>query len=162
MKIKKIIFSAKNKLPIQFRAWNNSLQIKENLTQKEEKTIKDKRIESVLSEVINWDNKRLIENNEQFRDAKIYCENEKKILNMQRIISENNINYINRKNTNEKQKELKTITRYSNFNINFISNIGKINSTEKENKTLNNAKDEIIENTKFESKNLDRLMKIYE
>jgi uncharacterized small protein (DUF1192 family) len=162
MKIKKIIFSAKNKLPIHFRAWNNSLLTRENLTQKEEKTIKDKRIESVLSEVINWDNKRLIENNEQFRDAKIYCENEKKILNMQRIISENNINYINKKNTNEKQKELKTISRYSNFNINFISSIGKINSTEKENKTLNNAKDEIIENTKFESKNLDRLMKIYE
>ena len=45
-----------------------------------------KELDQILSEVINWDNKQLIENNEQFKDAKIYCEKEKNILNMQRVL----------------------------------------------------------------------------
>ena len=161
----KNIFSAK-KVSIKLKNWKNNNSIilpqKEYLTQKEETKIKDERIESVLSEITNWDTKRLVENNESFKDAIIYCENEKKLLNMQRIISENNVNYSNSKTEINNKANFKQSSNFSIFNSNQVSNTGKISHTNKENYYLNRAIDNEQANNKFEAYSLDKLMKIYE
>ena len=177
------IFSV-NKLPINKRTLSNKNSTKislrknrlnehKNFTQiekeKKETKAKDENIESLLSEVINWDNKQLIENNEQFKDAKIYCEKEKDLLNFQRIISESSINY-SKKNNEKNKRTLSTLSyRFSAFNIdNYAAK--KFNpNIKKENESLKNEKNksnDFIDNekaySKFETSNLDRLMKIYE
>ena len=165
----KPIFSAK-KFSSKFRTWkiNSKIMIpkKDILVKKNETKIKDERIESVLSEIINWDNKQLIENNKQFQDAKLYCEKEKKLLNMQRILSENNINSNNingfcTKTATDKKEEFKTLSRFSIFYTNYNPNLEMLNNNKKDN-SLNNIINIEKSNTKFENANLDRLMKIYE
>ena len=169
MQSNKTIFSPK-KFSSKFRTWkiNSKIMIpkKEFLVKKNETKIKDERIESVLSEVINWDNKQLIENNKQFQDAKLYCEKEKKLLNMQKILSENNINSNNIngfiiKTAIEKKEEFKTLSRFSIFNTNYFPNLEILDNNNKDNSINNIIKIE-KSNTKFENANLDRLMKIYE
>ena len=161
----KPIFSAK-KFSSKFRTWkiNSKIMIpkKDILVKKNETKIKDERIESVLSEIINWDNKQLIENNEQFKDAKLYCEKEKKILNMQRVLSDNNIITLNSRTLSEIKSENNTLTKFSIFNTNFSPNFLKLKDNSKDNKSLNNISNRGKANTKFENANLDRLMKIYE
>jgi len=169
-KTNKNIFSAK-KFTSKFRTWkiNSKIMIpkKEILIPKNETKIKDERIESVLSEVINWDNKQLIENNKQFQDAKLYCEKEKKLLNMQRILSENNINSNNinsfiTKTATDKKGDYKALSRFSILNTNYFPNLEILNNNNKDNNSLNSIVDIDKSNTKFENSNLDRLMKIYE
>ena len=138
-KTNKNIFSAK-KFPIKMRIWrNNKLNLSKNdfFTQKEETQIKNERIQSILSKAINWDKKQ-IENNEQFKDAKIYCEKEKEILNMQKSLFENNIYFFD--------------TRYKNN----IKNEIRIN------KSINKFIDAEKAFNDFENSNLDKLKKIYE
>ena len=164
-KTKKTIFSSK-KMPLKIKSWkiNSKIMIpkREFLSKKEETKIKDERIESILSEIINWDNKQLIENNEQFKDAKLYCEKEKKILNMQRVLSDNNIITLNSRTLSEIKSENNTLTKFSIFNTNFSPNFLKLKDNSKDNKSLNNISNRGKANTKFENANLDRLMKIYE
>lgn len=169
--INKRTLSNKNSTKISLR--KNRLNEQKNFTQiekeKKETKAKDENIESLLSEVINWDNKQLIENNEQFKDAKIYCEKEKDLLNFQRIISESSINY-SKKNNEKNKRTLSTLSyRFSAFNIdNYAAK--KFNpNIKKENESLKNEKNksnDFIDNekaySKFETSNLDRLMKIYE
>ena len=176
--ITKNIFSP-IKLPVKIGSLNNRNKIKIYLRknknnennffteiQKGETKKKDKKIESLLSEIITWDNKQLIEHNEQYKDAKIYCEKEKELLNFQRIISERCINYINKNNNdNIKANEPTISTKFSNLVTDNFDNI----NIQKTNKLLKNEKskeNQIIDDehaySKFENSNLDRLMKIYE
>ena len=163
--ISKKFFSAK-KISLKLKNWKNNnsiiLPAKEYLTQKEETKIKDERIESVLSEITNWDTKQLIENNENFKDAKLYCQNEKRLLNMQRIISEKNLNYSIAKTENDNKKDFKQSSSFSAFNTNFVSNLGKHTHTNKQNYTLNRGLDSEQAYNKFEAYNLDKLMKIFQ
>ena len=155
----KKFFSAK-KISLKLKNWKNNNSI--ILPQKEYFTQKDERIESVFSEITNWDTKQLIENNENFKDAKLYCENEKRLLNMQRIISEKNVNYSNVKTENDNKIGFKQSSNFSVFNTNFASGIGKYTHTSKENYSLNRGIDNEQAYKKFEAYNLDKLMKIYE
>ena len=161
----KNIFSART-LPTKYRTWKINSKIilpkKNFLTQKDETKVKDERIESLLSEVINWDNKQLIENNVQFKDAKTYCEKEKQILNMQRVLSDNNLNYLKIRNKTNRNEDKKLISKFSVFKENFIPKFGKLNYNTKDNKSITNIIATEKANTKFENSNLDRLMKIYE
>ena len=50
----------------------------------------EKKIQSVLSELLIWDNKQYIENNESFKEARIVCEKEKERLNIQKKYAEKN------------------------------------------------------------------------
>ena len=133
----KNIFSART-LPTKYRTWKINSKIilpkKNFLTQKDETKVKDERIESLLSEVINWDNKQLIENNVQFKDAKTYCEKEKQILNMQRVLSDNNLNYLKIRNKTNRNEDKKLISKFSVFKENFIPKFGKLNYNTKDNK----------------------------
>ena len=161
----KNIFSART-LPTKYRTWKINSKIilpkKNFLTQKDETKVKDERIESLLSEVINWDNKQLIENNVQFKDAKTYCEKEKQILNMQRVLSDNNLNYLKIRNKTNRNEDKKLISKFSVFKENSIPKFGKLNYNTKDNKSITNIIATEKANTKFENSNLDRLMKIYE
>ena len=139
----------------------NLINEKEFLTQKNIRKLKNEKVVAILSEIINWDNKQLIENDEQFKDVKDFCEQEKKILNMQRIISEN-INYFNAKTLTNAKENNKNSSKFSLFNQNVSRNIGKVNNITKDNSTLNNIIDTEKANIKFENSNFYRLMKIYE
>ena len=164
IKINKNIFSAK-KFPIKLKIWRNKNKINlskyEYFTQKEESKIKNKRIESILSKVINWDNKQLIENNEQFKDAKIYCEKEKEILNTRKIFFENNMKYLNSKYKSDTSRENIKSSKFSEFKDNYSLNKPKISNT-KVNKSLNNYINTEKACKDFEASNLDKLMKIYD
>ena len=164
IKINKNIFSAK-KFPIKLKIWRNKNKINlskyEYFTQKEESKIKNKRIESILSKVINWDNKQLIENNEQFKDAKIYCEKEKEILNTRKIFFENNMKYLNSKYKSDTSRENIKSSKLSEFKDNYLLNKPKISNT-KVNKSLNNHINTEKACKDFEASNLDKLMKIYD
>ena len=165
IKINKNIFSAK-KFPIKLKIWRNKNKINlskyEYFTQKEESKIKNKRIESILSKVINWDNKQLIENNEQFKDAKIYCEKEKEILNTRKIFFENNMKYLNSKYKSDTSRENIKSSKLSEFKDNYLLlNKPKISNT-KVNKSLNNYINTEKACKDFEASNLDKLMKIYD
>ena len=159
------IFSARKK-PIKLRKWKINGKIilpqKDFITQKDITKTKDERVESVLSEVINWDNKQLIENNEQFKEAKRYCEKEKKKLNIQKIISENNLTFFNTGIVSDRSEDYQTLSRFAIFNSNYISNLGKFNNKTRDYKSLTNLLDTEKAHKKFENSNLDRLMKIYE
>ena len=106
----------------------NLINEKEFLTQKNIRKLKNEKVVAILSEIINWDNKQLIENDEQFKDVKYFCEQEKKILNMQRIISEN-INYFNAKTLTNAKENNKNSSKFSLFNQNISRNIGKVKNT---------------------------------
>ena len=58
----------------------------------------NKKIESVLSELMIWDNKQLIENNESFKAARIFCEKEKERLKIQKKYTERNQQFNEKKN----------------------------------------------------------------
>ena len=168
IKTNKNFFSAK-KFPIKLRIWrnNNKLNLSKNecFTQKEDTQTKNKRIESILSKVINWDNKRLIENNEQFKDAKIYCQKEKEILNMQKLLFENNFLFFETRYKNNKAKEIIKPPKFSEFKDTYILNKKKLSNNKNEikvNKSLNSFIDTAKAFNDFENSNLDKLMKIYE
>ena len=165
-KTNKNIFSAK-KLPIKMRIWrNNKLNLSKNefFTQKEETQIKNERIQSILSKAINWDKKQ-IENNEQFKDAKIYCEKEKEILNMQKSLFENNIYFFDTRYKNNKTKEIIKPSRFSEFKDNYFYIKDKTTDIKNEiriNKSINKFIDAEKAFNDFENSNLDKLKKIYE
>ena len=156
-KINKNIFSPK-KFPIKMRLWrNNKLNLTKNeyFTQKEETKVKNERIESILSKVISWDKKQLIENNEQFKDAKIYCEKEKEILNMQKLLFENNVQFFDKRYKTNKTKDIIKPSKFSD-KISNISNEIRIN------KSLNKFIDAEKAFNDFENSNIEKLKKIHD
>jgi len=142
----------------------------------------NKKIQSVLSELMSWDNKQLIENNEIFKEAKTFCEKEKEKLKSQKDFSEKN-QYFHENKTgwfftddrNKKNFELK----FSVFDKNYKKcDINKNKNEENKNKEKLfdnnifenklkkvNLKDTILEiqkeNSKVENINKEQLIKIY-
>ena len=141
----------------------------------------NKKIQSVLSELIIWDNKQLIENNELFKAAKIFCEKEKERLKTQKKYSEKNQEFNENKSGwfysedgNKKNFELK----FSVFDKNYDMDRNKKEEQRKKEKILNDIKnnyendlkkgskkisilESLKERCKFEDSNIDQLMKIY-
>ena len=90
----------------------------------------EKKIQSVLSELLIWDNKQYIENNESFKEARIVCEKEKERLNIQKKYAEKNQQFNEKKsgwflsddNNNKHNFELKFSVFDKNYNLNKIKN----------------------------------------
>ena len=146
--------------------------------EKENYKEEEKKIKSVLSELLIWDNKQLIENNESFKAARIFCENEKERLNIQKKYTEKNQEFNKRKselfsNDEKINFELKFSVFDKNYNINKIKNeeekkkailLNEMNYNLKNN--INKAKQNCDlesekETSKFENSNREQLMKIY-
>ncbi len=147
--------------------------------EKENYKEEEKKIKSVLSELLIWDNKQLIENNESFKAARIFCEKEKERLNIQKKYTEKNKEFNERKSGlffNDDKKinfELKFSVFDKNYNINKIKNeeekkkailLNEMNYNLKNN--INKAKkncdlESEKETSKFENSNREQLMKIY-
>ena len=141
----------------------------------------NKKIQSVLSELIIWDNKQLIENNELFRGAKLFCEKEKERLKTQKKYYEKNKEFNENKTgwffINEGRKKNLEI-KFSVFDKNY--DINKVKKNEEKMKQIyeNEMKNQIENNLnkvsqkdlfldaqkqkiKFEFLNKEKLMKIY-
>lgn len=141
----------------------------------------NRKIQSVLSELVIWDNKQLIENNEIFKEAKIFCEKEKERLRTQKKYSEKNQEFNENKSgwfysdeNDKKNFEMK----FSVFDKNYDMNKNKKEEQKKKQKILNDMKnnyeddlkkvskkfsllESLKERSKFEDLNRDQLMKIY-
>ena len=141
----------------------------------------NKKIQSVLSELVIFDNKQLIENNDTFKAAKIFCEKEKERLKTQKKYTEKNQefndrksgwlfsddgsktcfeqkfsvfdkNYDMKKYKNEEEKKKEKIIKEMKDNLE--NNLKKVNH---KNSILESQKEKI----KFEDFNKDQLIKIY-
>ena len=141
----------------------------------------NKKIESVLSELMIWDNKQLIENNESFKAARIFCEKEKERLKIQKKYTERNQQFNEKKKSgwffsDDNNKNILQL-KYSVFDKDYDMNKIKDEEDKKREKILSEMKDDLKNNlkkvtqntaqesekekTKFENLNRDQLMKIY-
>ena len=141
----------------------------------------EKKIQSVLSELLIWDNKQYIENNESFKEARIVCEKEKERLNIQKKYAEKNQQFNEKKsgwflsddNNNKHNFELKFSVFDKNYNLNKIKNEEEKKKAIKLKENNYNLKNNIIktkkncdlesekETSKFENLNKEKLIKIY-
>ena len=149
---------------------------------KEKKEEENRKIQSVLSELIIWDNKQLIENNEIFRAAKVFCEKEKERLKTQKKYSEKNQEFNENKSGwfySDDENKQNFQLKFSVFDKNYDFNKIKKEEQKKKEKILNDMKnndendlkkvskkysmiESIKERCKFEDLNRDQLMKIYQ
>ena len=159
---------------------NKNKAIFENIFHRNNEKCKEenKKIQSVLSELIIWDNKQLIENNESFKGAKLFCEREKERLRTQKRYYEKSQEF-NEKEVgwffnNDGNKKINFELKFSVFDKNYDSD--KIKKEEEKNKQIftnkleNNLKkvsqkslllDTEKQKSKFEFLNKEQLMKIY-
>ena len=168
---------------------NSNLILKKNIFEyyynqgKERFEEENKKIQSVLTELLIWDNKQLIENNESFKAAKIYCDEIKERLkNEKKKNTEKSQAYSDKKfrwifNNDDKNRnnfELK----FSVFDKNYDINKAKKEEDKKKQKLLKDLKNNLENNLKkvtqkdsileiqkersnFENSNKDQLMKTY-
>jgi len=136
-----------------------------------------KKIISVMSEITKWEAKQLIEKNEAFKWAKIFCEKEKERLKIQKKYEESNKKYNENKLSNillgeEKSKKIREL-KFSVFDKNYDYKKfrkvvkkediikddikEKLNNTVKKNYFLESQKEQY----KQENLNLEKLKKIY-
>ena len=155
----------------------NNLFIKSKEKYFEENT----KIQSVLSQLMSWDNKQLIENNESFKAAKIFCEKEKEKIKTQKQYSEKSQEFNENKSgwflsedRNIKNFETKFSVFDKNYDINKIKNEeskknGKLSNDMDNNFAIklksvsqrNNILEIQKENSIFEKLNKDQIIKIY-
>ena len=135
------------------------------------------KFKSVMSEITIWENKQLMEKNEAFKWAKIFCEKEKERLKIQKTYEERNKKYNENKLSKillgeEKSKKIREI-KFSVFDKNYDykkfrksvkkEDIIKDDIKEKLNKTVkkNYFLESQKEQYKQENLNLEKLKKIY-
>lgn len=116
------------------KIFENFLQRKKDKCEEE-----NKKIQSVLSELVIWDNKQLIENNEAFKAAKDFCEREKERLKIQKKYTEKNQEFNDRKSglffNNDRNKE-DFVQKFSIFDKNYDMNKNKKEEEEKKERII--------------------------
>ena len=141
---------------------NNLLLFSPKKLEKQKNDEESKKIKHVMSEITKWENKQLLEKNEAFKWAKIFCDKEKERLKIQKKYEESNKKYNENKLSNillgeEKSKKIMEL-KFSVFDKNY--DYKKLRKVIKKEDII---KDDIKEQEQYkqESLNFEKLKKIY-